>query len=328
MRLRHIHLPSRPRVFPPYALAAHIQEGLRRALLDAKDASPPPLPLSPTVLSFTPLPTYTLGRRQVAPLAESELSRLQAPLSVSFPSSSSSRLGEERTASYRPAVLASPRGGLTTYHGPGQVVLWAVADLRSSSHARFSVRAWARALETATVRCLGRFGIAAFTTDDPGVWVAGRGNDREADGGGVAREAEKAARKIAALGVSLRRHVSALGVAVNVDMPEPRIGLEDDVDDEAVNPWQRFVPCGLEGKPVTSVAAELRWRGGGRSGGRVTTQLDEKAVADAWAVELAGIMGVDGVEEVAPKDVRSLLRLYGNGEDRDAERNAYLRKVL
>lgn len=78
-----------------------------------------------------------------------------------------------------------------------------------------------------------KFGIKTYTNiDEPGVWVETDGQER----------------KIAALGVHHRRYVTALGIAVNINVP-----VTGEMD---INPWARFVPCGLEGKLVTSAAAE------------------------------------------------------------------------
>ncbi|KAK3693690.1 hypothetical protein B0T22DRAFT_450490 [Podospora appendiculata] len=297
MRLRHLHLPSRaPSLYPPYALASRVQEHLRRQQLDFKDSSsssghhetqpPPPSPPAappPTLLSFTPLPTYTLGRRQTAPLTAQETARLQAPLhhyhhQTPPPSSPNTTTPPPLPVS----ILNSPRGGLTTYHGPGQTVLWPVLDLRSPYHKQYKVRCYSRLLEETTIATLAsQFGLAAFTTADPGVWV------RQADQGD-----EQA--KIAALGVHLRRHVSALGTAINVAMPGAA------VVDERCNPWARIVACGLEGRTVTSVAGQVAPPPCG-------AVLDERAVAEAWAAELAVRIGVDGVEMVGVDEVVALL---------------------
>ncbi|KAJ4298791.1 hypothetical protein N0V88_003824 [Collariella sp. IMI 366227] len=160
-----------------------------------------------------------------------------------------------------PRVLHSPRGGLTTYHGPGQTVLWPVLDLHSPNHKQFTVKCYARLLETTTISTLqSLFGLSAFTNDDPGVWVrstAAAGAtvariDRPRGGGRRAAAATIAASettkktvnktaKIAALGVHLRRYVSALGTAVNVTTPSD-VGLGAGVEgDESTNPWKRIV---------------------------------------------------------------------------------------
>lgn len=294
MRLRHLHLPSLHPHYVPYSLACRVQEHFRRQHLDFKDAppspsssSPPPPPPPPTLISFTPHPIYTLGRRQTTPLSAAETARLTAPLTVSpyFSSSSSSSSSPSSTtnAVRLPVRLRrSPRGGLLTYHGPGQAVLWPVLDLRPAGQQQqcapykpLTVRCYARLLEETTVGTLARvFGLAAFTTSDPGVWVRAR----QQRGGEEEMEGEEGLAKIAALGVHLRRHVTALGTALNVAMPgtgtgtsvppalrakEEREQEQEKEEEEASssNPWARIVACGLEGRGVTSVAGMLR--GGG-----------------------------------------------------------------
>ena len=189
------------------------------------------------------------------------------------------------------------------------MVLWPVLDLRSPHHKTFTVRCYSRLLENTTIATLASVSsssssssppLQAFTTDDPGVWV----HSPLANGPA----------KIAALGVHLRRHVSALGTAINVDMPGPEVA------DEEVNPWARIVACGLEGKTVTSLGREARLarrevevttRGGG---GAKTGIREEAAVAAAWAEELAGRIGVDGVEPMGVEDVLELLEVVGKWE--------------
>ncbi|KAM3453613.1 hypothetical protein MY3296_003644 [Beauveria thailandica] len=190
----------------------------------------------PQLLSFQTQPTYTLGRRQDA-LTPSQAARLAQPLRVSLPRDGGGRSSQL----YTPQVRQTSRGGLTTYHGPGQLVLWPVLDMHSPLHARFGVASYARLLEETTRSVLAhRFGVATYTNqEEPGVWA---GTAAEVSAG-------RDERKIAALGVHHRRYVTALGVALNVHVPTGG-------DDQARNPWARFVPCGLQGKKVTSVAAE------------------------------------------------------------------------
>jgi len=295
--LCHIHLPSSPAtgVYPPYRLAATVQEFLRRRLLASKDAAPsagPPPP--PTLLTFTPRPTYTLGRRQALAAAAPERARLGAPLAV--------RPGQ----TFAPAVLRSPRGGLTTYHGPGQVVLWPVLDLAAVARPPLGVRAYVALLEAATVDLLrDRFGLVGRTECEPGVWVRPR----------AAEDAGAPARKIAAVGVHLRRHVTALGTALNLDMPatpsspgadedesleDMLFGPPDAAPDEATNPWARFVPCGLPGRGVTSARAEL-------PPGAPEALLDPAAAAAAWAALFAARLGAGAVEPAADEAVARLV---------------------
>ncbi|KAI1761516.1 hypothetical protein GGR53DRAFT_24764 [Hypoxylon sp. FL1150] len=266
MALRHIAIPSWPASAPPrlptYALATRVQSALQQAQQAWKatsfDAAAPPPP--PSLISFTPAPTYTLGRRQTEPLSASELARLRAPL----------RASPAAGYAFAPEVLHAPRGGLATYHGPGQAVLWPVVDLRSPLHAHLGVREYTCALERTTAATLRRvFGITGFTTSNPGVWV------REGDG-------EEGERKISALGVHLRRHVAGLGVAINLGMPVA--GPED------TNPWARIVACGLHDRGVTSVAAHLG----------LAAAPSAEDVAAVWAEEFAARIGVRGGDGDAP----------------------------
>ncbi|KAM7205260.1 putative octanoyltransferase [Rhypophila sp. PSN 637] len=333
-RLLHIHLPSRgPTLYPPYTIASQLQEHLRRRQLDFKDANHQtplgPHPPPPTVVSFTPLPTYTLGRRQTTPLSPAELARLQAPLLVV------DRDGEQHHLPV--TVLPSPRGGLTTYHGPGQIVLWPVMDLRSQHHKQFTVRCYSRLLETTTIAALAKLTtfrgfalIQGLTTDDPGVWVKNltplidehpeQAELRSMVGlNSNSNPPPQELAKIAALGVYLRRHISALGTAINVDMPEPALR------DEQQNPWARFVPCGLEGKTVTSVQWELSqrtlffpeifghlWK--------LMGATTEKLVAERWVDELSETLGCDGVDRLSPQDVAELVtKIYEPSEGLNLE---------
>ncbi|OTB07399.1 hypothetical protein M426DRAFT_250800 [Hypoxylon sp. CI-4A] len=285
MSLRHIVIPSWPNTKPPryptYALATRVQSKLQQDLLSWKakassstsSSSAAPPPPFPALISFTPAPTYTLGRRQTEPLPDSERARLQRPLHIlpspssSSSSSSSSSVNNDdadsnRTYALAPSVLHAPRGGLTTYHGPGQVVLWPVMDLHSPLHARFGVREYTCLLEKTTIATLRRlYGIEGFTTDNPGVWVMRRKEQKE--------------EKISALGVHLRRHVTGLGVAVNLAMPVS--------GPEVVNPWARIVACGLGDRSVTSVAAQL----GVSSDDDDAVVRSGEEIASVWAAEFA-----------------------------------------
>ncbi|KAI4595954.1 hypothetical protein KJ359_006245 [Pestalotiopsis sp. 9143b] len=252
--LHHIRLPSAAPGFPTYARVVELQTYLQRRLLEHKAAvaagiwSPSSPAPPPTLISFTPAPTYTLGRRQSGPLSPAEEQRLRAPLRV--------RVSEgQPPRSYAPEVVSAPRGGLATYHGPGQLVFWPIIDLHSPHYRHFTVRGYACLLEKTTKAALARVTkrrsaeIQGFTTSNPGVWVrhSSSGLLNTAEGAPTGAGAEE--RKIAALGVHLRRHVTGLGVAVNVDMPVS--GPEES------NPWSRIVACGLEDKGVTNVMTEL-----------------------------------------------------------------------
>jgi lipoyl(octanoyl) transferase len=139
-------------------------------------------------------------------------------------------------------VVHIDRGGQVTYHGPGQLVVYTLLDLRRR---RLGVRALVEALEQGIIGMLADYGVAAQSRRDaPGVYVDGR--------------------KIAALGLRVRRGCSYHGLALNVDMD--------------LEPFQRINPCGYSGMEVTQLAdfgIRLSWQ----------------EAAQALAGKLAGVMG-------------------------------------
>lgn len=115
-------------------------------------------------------------------------------------------------------VVATDRGGQVTYHGPGQVVLYPLLDVR---RARLGVRDLVSALEQAVIVLLAEHGVVGYARPDaPGVYVA---------------EA-----KIASLGLRIRRGASFHGVALNVDGD--------------LSPFLRINPCGYAGMAMTRLA--------------------------------------------------------------------------
>ena len=115
------------------------------------------------------------------------------------------------------------RGGKLTFHGPGQLVAYAVLDLSPDRH---DVRRYVRDLEEVLIRTAADFGVAAARSAAPerwaSVWV---GND-----------------KLAAIGVHLSRWVTTHGAALNVATDLARFSL--------------FIPCGIADGGVTSLSGE------------------------------------------------------------------------
>lgn len=115
-------------------------------------------------------------------------------------------------------VAQSDRGGQVTYHGPGQVVVYTLIDLRRM---RLGVRSFVEILERSVIEFLADYGIsAAGRRDAPGVYVG--------------------ARKITALGLRVRRGCTYHGLALNVDL------------DTA--PFARINPCGYAGLEIARLA--------------------------------------------------------------------------
>lgn len=114
-------------------------------------------------------------------------------------------------------VVRSDRGGQITYHGPGQLLIYTLVDLR---RLRLGVRPLVRKLEHAVIELLGDRGVpAAGREDAPGVYVG--------------------AAKIAALGLRIRNGCAYHGLSLNVDMD--------------LSPFDAIDPCGYAGLKVTSL---------------------------------------------------------------------------
>jgi lipoate-protein ligase B len=125
------------------------------------------------------------------------------------------------------------RGGDVTYHGPGQIVAYPVLDLErlnAPSGKPLGLHGYMRLLEQAVIDTLGHYGIRGER--DPtatGVWVTTTNAQQPA--------------KIAAMGVRVRKWITTHGLALNVAPDLTHFNL--------------IVPCGLAGRPVTSMKATL-----------------------------------------------------------------------
>ena len=105
-------------------------------------------------------------------------------------------------------LVQSDRGGQVTYHGPGQLMIYLMLDLKRLN---IGVRALVTHMEEALIDCLSGYGINAATkAGAPGVYVEGC--------------------KIASLGLRVRKGCSFHGLALNVDMD--------------LSPFERINPCG------------------------------------------------------------------------------------
>jgi lipoyl(octanoyl) transferase len=153
-------------------------------------------------------------------------------------------------------VVQIDRGGQVTYHGPGQLVVYPLVDVRRLG---ISVRGLVTSLEKAVIDYVAGFGATAVgRRDAPGVYVEGR--------------------KLASVGLRIRRHSSYHGLAMNVAMD--------------LSPFARINPCGMAGMQVTQLS-EL----GGPAdvkcvaddlGPRVVSALKQGAAKEAAAASGAG----------------------------------------
>jgi lipoyl(octanoyl) transferase len=146
-------------------------------------------------------------------------------------------LSEEQLEKKGISFFKSNRGGDITYHGPGQIVGYPIIDLESYKP---DIRWYMRSLEEVIVRTLAEYGMKGTRSEgETGVWL---------DVG------TPFARKICALGVRTSRWVTMHGFALNVNTD---LGFFDHI-----------IPCGIRGKAVTSMHAELG------------TELDTEIVKD------------------------------------------------
>ncbi|KAI9208126.1 uncharacterized protein BJ171DRAFT_405697, partial [Polychytrium aggregatum] len=111
------------------------------------------------------------------------------------------------------------RGGQTTFHGPGQLVGYPILNLQAHE---IGVRSYVSNIENTLIQTCAKFGINATTTQDTGVWIQDR--------------------KIAAIGIHVKRHITAHGFALNCDTD--------------LRWFDHIVPCGLPDKKITSLSQE------------------------------------------------------------------------
>jgi lipoyl(octanoyl) transferase len=144
-------------------------------------------------------------------------------------------------------VAETDRGGDVTYHGPGQLVVYPILDLNLL---RLRLHDYMRLLEAAVIDACDSFGVRACRDAcATGVWVGGGGTDLPSGAQDGAANGQcngsggDELRKICAMGVRVRRWVSMHGLALNVTTNLDHFGL--------------IVPCGLTGRPVTSLEREL-----------------------------------------------------------------------
>tara|TARA_R110001583_G_C5642193_1_gene407951 strand:+ start:786 stop:1550 length:765 start_codon:yes stop_codon:yes gene_type:complete len=122
-------------------------------------------------------------------------------------------------------VVQSDRGGQVTYHGPGQLVVYLMIDIKRKG---WGPRQLVSAIENAIVATLKDFGIdSAPKKDAPGVYVQQTIGDA----------------KIASLGLRIKQGRSFHGLAINIDMD--------------MEPFQRINPCGYAGMAMTQMKTEL-----------------------------------------------------------------------
>lgn len=119
-------------------------------------------------------------------------------------------------------IFETDRGGEATYHGPGQLVVYPIVELERLA---LGVVDLVRGLADCIAAAFDRFGVdASYDTDHPGVWT----------------DDETPSRKLASVGMRVRRGTSTHGAAVN---------LVNDME-----PFRMIVPCGMPDAPMARLA--------------------------------------------------------------------------
>lgn len=153
-------------------------------------------------------------------------------------------------------VIQTDRGGQVTYHGPGQVVAYALVDLR---RAGYYVKEYVFRLERAVINTLEHFGITGHrVAGAPGIYVRlddphghamlAQRPQKKVPGTAAAPPEFEMLGKIAALGVKVSRHCAYHGVALNVAVDLPA--------------FARINPCGYAGLQTTdlsTIGASVSW---------------------------------------------------------------------
>lgn len=160
------------------------------------------------------------------------------------------------------------RGGQTTFHGPGQLTAYLILSLNAHN---LTPRSHVRLLEDSVIDTCSSFKIESFRTNNPGVWVA---EDR----------------KIASVGVQLKRYISSHGIGLNIFVD--------------LKWFDRIVACGLPEKRATSFEKE-----------GVDMAVKDEEERERYMEKVAGVLAskvqhhlpnVLVVERITEKDVMGL----------------------
>ncbi len=168
-------------------------------------------------------------------------------------------------------VHRTSRGGDVTYHGPGQLVVYPIINIRSKL--RKEVHRYVQNLEQSAISTLADFGIAAMRRPPhTGIWIGDR--------------------KIAAIGVAVRRSITYHGLALNVNTD--------------LSYFDRIVPCGLTWAEATSMEKELG------------TKQSAAEVRGRFLHHFAEIFGYSNIEEIKELSTLQAVQKGLSYEARDA----------
>ncbi|GAV52910.1 hypothetical protein ZYGR_0AI01920 [Zygosaccharomyces rouxii] len=209
---------------------------------------------NPIVLTFEFDPTYTGGKRIKKTMTPEQVAQYE------------SFVPSRDTSDVRPKFLQVERGGQVTYHGPGQMVSYIIMDLKSFDN--FPARCFVSGLEDSVISTLKNLKVGddqqllnvdAKLTGETGVWTV---DDK----------------KIASLGINVRRSVTSHGVSINVN---PDLSY-----------MTNFEMCGLPEVLPTSIEEQ-----------RPDVAINVQDVAVKFVNELAKTLGIPTVERMQLDDM-------------------------
>ncbi len=118
-------------------------------------------------------------------------------------------------------VVETERGGDVTYHGPGQLVVYPIMDLRRDG--QLDVRKYVQLIEDVIIESIGKFGFSGELGQEPGIWVNGS--------------------KVASIGMAIRDGIAFHGFSINIS-------------GSSLDGFSRIRACGLDPSSVSFVPIE------------------------------------------------------------------------
>ncbi|QID86809.1 Lipoyl ligase [Saccharomyces pastorianus] len=171
----------------------------------------------------------------------------------------------------KPRFVQVERGGQVTFHGPGQIVIYIILDLKTFHN--FPAKCLVSCIEQATIKTLmdtkmsndsGKsLNLDAVTTKETGVWV------------------ENGKKKIASIGVHVRRSITSHGVAINVNTD--------------LSYMNNFEMCGLKSTSTTSVKEQ-----------QPDAHVDVQSIAISFVKEMTKLLGIKTLERMQIDDINTL----------------------
>ncbi|CAI4046530.1 hypothetical protein SKDZ_12G2710 [Saccharomyces kudriavzevii ZP591] len=214
---------------------------------------------NPIVLTFEFEPTYTGGKRIKKTMTPNQMAAYE------------SFIPETQKGNPKPKFFQLERGGQVTFHGPGQIVIYIILDLKTFHS--FPAKCLVSCIEQATIKTLNNtkmgngscepLSLNALTTKETGVWV------------------ENGKKKIASVGIHVRRSITSHGVAINVNTD--------------LSYMNNFEMCGLKNTPTTSIKDQ-----------RPDAAVDVQSIAVSFVKELSKLLGIKTLERMQVDDIGTL----------------------